>query len=89
VSIERPVPVYRQVAEQMATSIRQGEWVPGQRIPTVDEIANRFDVARATAQRAVDQLRAGGYVERVGRSSFFGSRVAARDKWGPRSGGGR
>jgi GntR family transcriptional regulator len=51
---------HRQIAAQLRTRIRQGDWGPGERLPSIPAIAELFGVAKQTAQRAVDQLRVEG-----------------------------
>lgn len=51
-----PIPLYLQVAERLRQRITSGLWVPGQAIPSLDAIAEEFNVARVTARQAVQLL---------------------------------
>ncbi|MFV2101489.1 GntR family transcriptional regulator [Micromonospora sp. LOL_024] len=51
---------HRQIAAQLKTQIRRGDWAPGERLPSIPAIAEMFGVAKQTVQRAVDQLRVEG-----------------------------
>jgi GntR family transcriptional regulator len=51
---------HRQIADTIRGRIRQGEWAPGERLPSIPAIAHLFGVAKQTVQRAVDQLRIEG-----------------------------
>jgi GntR family transcriptional regulator len=51
---------HRQIAGQLRTRIRRGDWAAGERLPSIPAIAEMFGVAKQTAQRAVDQLRVEG-----------------------------
>src|SRR6478609_6575388 len=44
--------------------IETGQWEVGQKVPTVDELAIEFSVARATIRHAMDHLEADGLIER-------------------------
>ncbi len=51
---------HRQIAAQLRARIRRGEWVPGERLPSIPAIAAMYGVAKQTVQRTVDQLRVEG-----------------------------
>jgi GntR family histidine utilization transcriptional repressor len=37
-----PTPLYRKVKDHILARIRTGEWVPGARVPSENEIVERF-----------------------------------------------
>ncbi|GAB3472303.1 hypothetical protein GCM10027436_88720 [Actinophytocola sediminis] len=51
------VPLWRQVADDIATQIESGELPPGARLPAELELAEIYGVARGTVRRAVLELR--------------------------------
>jgi len=51
---------HRQIAGQLRTRIRRGDWQPGERLPSIPAIAETYGVAKQTVQRAIDQLRVEG-----------------------------
>lgn len=51
---------HRQIAAQLRTRVRQGDWAAGERLPSIPAIAEMFGVAKQTVQRAIDQLRVEG-----------------------------
>lgn len=51
------------IAQELAEEIRAGELHPGVRLPTQGELAETYDVSRATIGKAVRYLRALGLVE--------------------------
>jgi GntR family transcriptional regulator len=55
---------YIQLATLFQRRIETGQWPLGERIPTVDELAKEFSVARATIRQAMDTLEAQGLIER-------------------------
>jgi len=59
----RPDPPYRRIVEEIRGRILTGDLRPGDRIPSVRQIAQRWGVAVATATRAMATLRDNGLVE--------------------------
>lgn len=51
-----------QIARQLRKAIATGVWQPGERLPTEQELADTFDVARATAREGLKLLSATGLV---------------------------
>ncbi len=64
-------PLYRTIAADLLKLIRQGQYTPGQRIPSVRGIAADYGCNKLTAQKAFDVLSEEGYLEkRVGSGSY-------------------
>ncbi|WP_405727327.1 GntR family transcriptional regulator [Streptomyces sp. NBC_01537] len=63
---DRPVSVakhtYKRVAETLRKEIESGELAAGSQLPTQFELVERFEVSRATIQRALKDLQEAGYV---------------------------
>jgi DNA-binding FadR family transcriptional regulator len=55
--------LYQQVAEQLATLIRNGEFIPGQRFPAERDLAQRLGVSRPTVREAMIALEIAGLVD--------------------------
>lgn len=53
---------YEEIAEFLRARIAAGEIAPGETIPSGRELAEQWDVSRATAIKAVDVLRNDGVV---------------------------
>lgn len=53
---------YRAIADDLRASIIRGEYTPGQTIPTLEELQDRYRVGKETVRRAVATLRAEGLV---------------------------
>ncbi|OZM79927.1 GntR family transcriptional regulator [Pseudonocardia sp. MH-G8] len=69
---------YRAIADQLIGEIRAGRLKPDEQLQSVRELAKRFGVTVATAQRAVAQLVTDGYVTSVpGLGSFVRELPAA------------
>lgn len=64
-------PLYQTVKEHVLTGITDGSLAPGARVPSEQELVNALGVSRMTANRALRELAAEGYVVRTqGLGSF-------------------
>ena len=64
-------PLYQQIKQLILASLQQGEWQPGEAIPSELELANRFKVSQGTVRKAIDELAAENLVvRRQGRGTF-------------------
>jgi DNA-binding GntR family transcriptional regulator len=71
---------YQAIAAQVIREIEAGDLPPEAKLPSVRELAKTFDVTVATAQRALSQLAAAGYVKVIpGHGSFVRDRPTAED----------
>jgi DNA-binding GntR family transcriptional regulator len=66
---------YRRVADALRERLDAGEWLPGEALPSVSELAGEYGVSRSTAARAVKVLAAEGRVTTV---KSWGTFVADR-----------
>lgn len=57
-----PLPLHRQIGEQVRRAILEGRLKPGTRLPSSRLLAQDLDCARGTVVLALDQLAAEGYV---------------------------
>lgn len=65
------VMVGEQVFQQMKELLITGEWRPGQKLPSENELAEKFNVSRITVRQALQKLSTLGLVEtRLGEGSF-------------------
>lgn len=55
--------LYAKVEETIATEIAQGEYRPGDQLPTEDALLERFQVSRITVRRAIQNLVSRGLLE--------------------------
>ena len=51
-----PPPAYQQIKDHILDNIRAGTWSQGDQVPSENELARRFGVARMTVNRAVREL---------------------------------
>jgi DNA-binding GntR family transcriptional regulator len=59
------VPRYLQVARIIEAEITDGQWAPGHPVPSRNQLADRFGIARETAARAHSWLAKAGYLVAV------------------------
>ncbi len=70
------IPAYIQVASELRRRIEMGDWLPGEKISTLEELEQEFQVARVTVRQAVGILEQEGLVKRQqGRGTFVNKHV--------------
>lgn len=70
------VSLYIQVASALRRRIETGQWQPGQKISTLEELEQEFEVARVTVRQAVELLQNEGLVHRQqGRGTFVAEKL--------------
>ncbi|MGI8310845.1 GntR family transcriptional regulator [Saccharopolyspora hattusasensis] len=83
-SAARPDPPYLRIVAEISARIRSGDLRPGQRMPSIRQIAERWGVAVATATKVVATLREQGLVEaKVGSGTVVSARRGRRRQTGP------
>lgn len=66
------VPIYQQLVDKIRSAVRMGTLVPGQQLPTVQEMSRQLSIARGTIKRAYDELEHLGVLEKIqGRGTFI------------------
>jgi GntR family transcriptional regulator len=66
-----PVPMHHQVYLDLRSSLDDGTWPPGDRLPTERELARHYGVSLITVRRALAELVYEGRIERTrGRGTF-------------------
>lgn len=69
-----PLPLHYQLREMLRAGIHQGEWRPGQRIPTESELCAKYRVSRITVRQAIAALVSDRLLYRAqGRGTFVES----------------
>lgn len=66
-----PEPPYEQIRDGITAQIESGELRPGDRLPTVRQLAQDLGVAANTAARAYRELEQAGLIDTRGRSGTF------------------
>ena len=71
-----PVPYWYQLAGILEHAIAQGQWRPGERLPSESELCERFGISRTTVRQALARLEQEGMVvRRKGFGTFAASAV--------------
>ena len=66
------VPIYQQLVDKIRSGVRMGTLLPGQQLPTVQEMSQSLAIARGTIKRAYDELEHQGVLEKIqGRGTFI------------------
>lgn len=64
--------LYEETLERICGKIRRGEYLPGDRLPSIADIANNFQVGRNTALRVISELQLQGLaIKRKGKGTFL------------------
>ncbi len=70
-----PLPRYAQLADILRGRIERGQWLPGERLPSLDRLIADFGLARVTVRQAIDLLAREGLVSpQQGRGTFVTAR---------------
>lgn len=64
IDINNALPIYVQLVTMFRSSIESEKWAVGDKIPTLEELAEEFGVARATVRQAIGLLVQEGLIER-------------------------
>ena len=73
-----PVPLYRQLAADLARRIQVGEYREGERLPSEPELAAQHQIGRPTVRQAPDVLVRKGLIERKRGSGTYVRKVEPR-----------
>jgi GntR family transcriptional regulator len=72
-------PLYRQIKALILQSLQNGEWGPGEAIPSELELAARYKVSQGTVRKAIDELSAEHLlIRRQGKGTFVATHSEAR-----------
>jgi len=66
-----PVPLFRQIVEQISRLVREGKLPEGSRLPSERELSEELNLARGTVKKAYEELAREGIIEvRRGQGTF-------------------
>ena len=78
---DSPIPRYIQLADLFRQRIARGVWQQGLKLPSLDELAKEYDVARVTLRQAMDVLSREGLVSmQQGRGTLV-TAPASDNRW--------
>src|ERR1035441_3477946 len=68
-------PLYHQLQNVLKAEIEIGRWRPDERLPSEQELGERFQVSKITVRQALTELAQSGYIRREqGRGTFVARR---------------
>ncbi len=53
---QSPIPLYHQLCDILLAKVRSGEYAPGKKIPSENDLAAAYGIGRPTARQAIDLL---------------------------------
>jgi len=75
------VPLYVQLAELFRQRITKGIWKQGDKLPSLDQLVDEFEVARVTVRQAIERLARDGLLKpQRGRGTFV-TGAPQSDRW--------
>jgi GntR family transcriptional regulator len=70
-----PIPLYYQLKQVIIQKFQNGEWTPGEQLPTENEIQQEYGISRTTVRQALRELELDGLINRQpGRGTFVAQR---------------
>jgi GntR family histidine utilization transcriptional repressor len=73
------LPRYAEIQRALERAIRSGEWAPGHRVPSEQELTEQYQCSRMTVNRALTALASAGLIVRKRRSGSFVATPAAEE----------
>lgn len=74
-SASDPRPMYQQIVDQIGARVLAGDWLPGQALPSIRELAATSQVSVITVKRAYEELERAGLIQtRQGKGSVVADR---------------
>ncbi|MGA2481467.1 MAG: GntR family transcriptional regulator [Spirochaetia bacterium] len=69
--IDERLPKYFSISQDIIRMIKRGKLMPGMRIPSENEIIDKYEVSNTTARKALHELNAGRWVVKIkGKGTF-------------------
>lgn len=72
--------IYQTITDEIISSIKNKELMPGGRIPSIKNIKEKYNVSQITALRVFKELTESGYVTRKMGSGYFVSNIKVNQK---------
>lgn len=68
---QSPIPLYHQLKDILKEKIESRDWVPGEKIPSENELIVQYAISRNTVKKALDDLVQDGLLNRIqGKGTF-------------------
>ena len=73
------IPIYFQICQEIIQRIKMGDFPPGSRLPSENELIRDYDISNTTARKILQELVKDGWAYRVkGKGSFVQTKNVAR-----------
>lgn len=80
--VSGPDPLYKQVGDRILQCLAEGEWKPGEQLPTESQLADRFGVAVFTIRAGIsDLVSANILVRKQGKGTFVARHSRLRQRF--------
>ena len=80
--VSGPDPLYKQVGDRILQCLAEGEWKPGEQLPTEGQLAERFGVAVFTIRAGIGELvSANILVRKQGKGTFVARHSLSRQRY--------
>lgn len=80
--VSGPDPLYKQVEQRILQCLADGEWKPGEQLPTESQLAERFGVAVFTIRAGIGELAAANIlVRKQGKGTFVARHSRLRQRY--------
>ncbi len=80
--VSGPDPLYKQVEQRILQCLAEGEWKPGDQLPTESQLAERFGVAVFTIRAGIGELAASNIlVRKQGKGTFVARHSKLRQRY--------
>ncbi|MBX3664431.1 MAG: GntR family transcriptional regulator [Burkholderiales bacterium] len=80
--VSGPDPLYKQVEQRILQCLADGEWKPGEQLPTESQLADRFGVAVFTIRAGIGELAASNIlVRKQGKGTFVARHSRLRQRY--------
>lgn len=77
-SDDKSIPMYQQIKDAIGEKIKHGEWLPGEMIPSENQLADSLGMSRMTINRPFRELTSEGLLRRVHGLGTFVAEPARR-----------
>ena len=75
-------PLYRQIKLHILDALKDGQWKPGDLIPSEVDLAARYQVSQGTVRKAIDELSAENFlVRRQGKGTFVSTHLEKKTQY--------
>ena len=71
IQFENNKPIYKQIVEQVCSMIKSGALLPGDKLPTERELAEKLQIARGTVKKAYQELSDNNIIEVIQGSGSY------------------